>query len=185
MRHVTAINPETISGESNSAGTIRLRRTNYHHPDVQLLVAQVQQEYVCRYGSQDSSPIDEAEFDPPNGMFVIATVDGRPAAMGGWRRLDSLELDPATGQRGSPALGTAEIRRMYVSPEFRGRGLARAVLAELESTARDRGCGKLILETGLPQPEALALYRSSGYQDVPPFGHYAGSPLSVPLGKEL
>jgi GNAT superfamily N-acetyltransferase len=185
MRRVTAINPETISGESNSAGTIRLRRTNYHHPDVQLLVAQVQQEYVRRYGSQDSSPIDKAEFDPPNGMFVIATVDGRPAAMGGWRRLDSLQLDPATGQRGSPALGTAEIRRMYVSPEFRGRGLARAVLAELESTARDRGCGKLILETGLPQPEALALYRSSGYRDVPPFGHYAGSPLSVPLGKEL
>ena len=175
MRHVTATNPETISGESNGAGTVRLRRTNYHHPDVQLLVAEVQREYGRRYGSEDSSPIDEAEFDPPNGMFVIATVNGRPAAMGGWRAVDSPVVDK----------GTAEIRRMYVSPEFRGRGLARAVLAELESTARDRGCGQLILETGLPQPEALALYRSSGYQDVPPFGHYAGSPLSVPLGKEL
>ena len=74
---------------------------------------------------------------------------------------------------------------MYVSPRFRRRGLARAVLAELESTAWDGGCSQLILETGLPQPEALALYRSSGYQDVPPFGHYAGSPLSVPLGKQL
>ena len=59
--------------------------TNYQHPDVQLLVAEVQQEYVRRYGKEDSSPIDAAEFDPPNGMFVIATVDGRPAAMGGWR----------------------------------------------------------------------------------------------------
>jgi GNAT superfamily N-acetyltransferase len=164
------INPESIGGESNSAGTIRLRRTNYQHPDVQLLVAEVQQEYVRRYGSEDSSPIDEAEFDPPNGMFVIATVDGRPAAMGGWRAVDSAR---------------AEIRRMYVSPHYRNRGLARAVLSELETTARAAGAHQMILETGLPQPEALALYRSSGYQDVPPFGHYAGSPLSVPLGKQL
>jgi len=164
---------------------ISLRTTSYQHPDVQLLVAEVQQEYVRRYGSEDSAPIDAAEFDPPNGMFVIATVDGRPAAMGGWRRLDSHELDPVAAPDGLATPWTAEIRRMYVSPEFRGRGLARAVLAELEDTARDGGCWQLILETGLPQPEALGLYRSSGYQDVAPFGHYAGSPLSVPLGKQL
>jgi GNAT superfamily N-acetyltransferase len=153
-------------------GTISLRPTNYQHPEVQSLVAEVQQEYVRMYGKEDRSPIDAAEFDPPNGLFIIATVDGRPAAMGGWRRLDS------------PS-GTAEIRRMYVSPEFRGRGLARAVLAQLETTALDAGHRQLILETGLPQPEALRLYRSSGYRDVPPFGHYADSPLSVPLGKRL
>lgn len=180
MRHVTATN----RAASKPAG-ISLRPANYLHPDVQLLVTEVQQEYVRRYGSEDSSPIDEAEFDPPNGMFVIATVDGRPAAMGGWRRLGAHGLDPAAGPACPPAHSKAEIRRMYVSPEFRGRGLARAVLAELENTARDGGCGQMILETGLPQPEALALYRSSGYQDVAPFGHYAGSPLSVPLGKRL
>ncbi len=170
MRHVTATN----RAASKPAG-ISLRPTNYLHPDVQLLVAQVQQEYVRRYGSDDSSPIDEAEFDPPNGMFVVATVDGRPAAMGGWRAADSPVAPP----------GTAEIRRMYVSPPYRGRGLARAVLEELESTARAAGRRRMILETGLPQPEALGLYRTSGYQDVAPFGHYADSPLSVPLGKQL
>ena len=158
--------------EPNRVETIRLRSTGYQDPEVQSLVAEVQQEYVRMYGKEDSSPIDAAEFDPPAGMFVIATIDGRPVAMGGWRRVDA-------------PIGSAEIRRMYVSPEFRGRGLARAVLAHLEATARAGGCRQMILETGLPQPEALALYRSSGYLDVAPFGHYAGSPLSVPLGKPL
>lgn len=151
---------------------ISLRPTNYQHPAVQLLVAEVQQEYVRRYGKADGSPIDAPEFDPPNGVFVIACVDDRPAAMGGWRTITDL---------GS----AAEIRRMYVSPGFRGLGLARAVLNELETTARAAGRRRMVLETGLPQPEALALYRSSGYRDVAPFGHYAGSPLSVPLGKLL
>ncbi len=119
------------SGRIEQRRDDRLRRTNYQHPDVQLLVAEVQQEYVRRYGSEDSSPIDEAEFDPPNGMFVLATVDGRPAAMGGWRR-HLLDDEP----------GAAEMRRMYVSPHYRGRGLARAVLAELETTPGPPDAGR-------------------------------------------
>ncbi|MET0965780.1 MAG: GNAT family N-acetyltransferase [Nakamurella sp.] len=153
--------------------TILIRRTGYDDPDVQLLVAEVQLVYLERYGHQDHSPIAAAEFDPPDGTFLLAAVDGMPAAMGGWRR--HLLDDGAA----------AEVRRMYVSPQFRGRGLARAVLAELETTARDNGYPLMILETGVVQPEALELYRSSGYRDVPPFGHYAGSPLSVCLGKRL
>lgn len=158
---------------------IRLVPTEYHHPDVQQLVAQVQQVYVQRYGHEDVSPIDAAEFDLPHGIFFLATADGWPAAMGGWRRLSA---NPA---KVSIDESTAEVRRMYVSEQYRGRGLARAILARLESTAREQGCRQLILETGIVQPEALGLYRSSGYQDVPAFGHYAGSPLSVCLGKEL
>jgi GNAT superfamily N-acetyltransferase len=155
--------------------TVTVTPTSYCHPDAQRLVAEVQQEYVQRYGGADSSPIAAAEFDPPNGLFVLATVDGTPAAMGGWRR----HLGEAPDQ------AVAEVRRMYVSPPFRGRGLAKTILIRLEQTARTVGCRLMILETGLAQPEALGLYRSSGYRDVPAFGHYAGYPLSVHLGKQL
>jgi GNAT superfamily N-acetyltransferase len=127
----------------------------------------VQQEYVVRYGDQDGTPVDPAEFAPPRGLFLVAYVDGTPAACGGWR---AHETD-------------VELKRMYVTPAFRGRGLARAVLAELERTALAAGYRRVILETGSKQPEAIALYESSGYRPVPRFGYYANAPEAVHLGK--
>lgn len=101
-------------------------------------------------------------------------VDDVPAAMGGWRRHAPLaEWDDA------------EIKRMYVRPAYQGRGLARLILAELERTAARAGVTRLILETGLAQPEAIALYQSAGYVAVPAFGYYAAEPDSVHLGKPL
>jgi GNAT superfamily N-acetyltransferase len=146
---------------------VQIEVTSYDHPDAVALIADVQQEYVVRYGGEDSTPVDPAEFAPPDGLFLVAYVDGTPAACGGWR-----------------AHGTdAELKRMYVAPAFRGRGLARAVLAELERTAGEAGFRRVILESGQRQPEALALYRSSGYEPVPSFGVYADSPEAVHLGK--
>lgn len=134
------------------------------------MTAEVQLEYVRRYGGDgDTAPIDVDEFIEPGGRFVMAYVDGVAAAMGGWRR---------HGQ-------DAEIKRMYVRPAYQRLGLARAVLAHLESSAVDAGFTRLILETGLAQPEAVALYRSAGYVDIAAFGFYAGDPLSVHLGKVL
>lgn len=98
-------------------------------------------------------------------------VDDVPAAMGGWR----LHGDGGDG----------EIKRMYVRPDFQQRGLARQVLAAIERSAAEAGCGRLILETGLKQPEAVSMYRSAGYTDIPAFGFYAADPLSVHLGKVL
>ena len=74
---------------------------------------------------------------------------------------------------------------MYVSADVRGRGHARRLLAHLETTARAAGVDWLLLETGSRQPEAIALYRSCGYGDVPAFGYYATAELSVHLGKQL
>ena len=130
----------------------------------------MQQEYVRRYGDDgDINPIDAAEFVPPVGQFFMVYVDGVPAAMGGWRRHGE----------------DAEIRRMYVRPEFQRQGLARAVLDRIEQTAVEAGHTRIILETGSVQPEAVALYRSAGYADIPAFGFYAGEEISVHLGKEL
>lgn len=143
--------------------------TAFDNPDAVKLIAEVQQEYVVRYGDEDATPLDPAEFAPPRGLFLVAYVDGTPAACGGWR---ARETD-------------VELKRMYVSPAFRGRGLARAILAELERTAGEAGYHRVILETGQRQPEALALYRSAGYEPVPSFGYYADAPEAVHLGKAV
>ncbi|MBC7632461.1 GNAT family N-acetyltransferase [Aeromicrobium sp.] len=149
-----------------------LRVATYHSDDAQLLTAEVQLEYARRYGGDgDTAPIDTSEFDGPGGAFFMVYVDDVAAAMGGWRR------------HGDD--GDAEIKRMFVRPQFQRRGFARMILAELERTAALAGFTRLILETGLAQPEAVAMYRSAGYHDIPAFGFYASDPLSVHLGKTL
>ncbi len=138
------------------------------------MVAEVQAEYGRLYGgSGDVSPIDDDQFAPPDGLFVVLDVDDTAVAMGGWRR---------GGPRGD---GDAEIKRMFVRAEHRRHGYARLVLAELERTAREAGFWRLVLETGDKQPEAIALYRSAGYVDEPSFGFYADYDDSVHLAKTL
>jgi len=156
-----------------------IRQVPYDSADAQQLIEQVQQEYVTRYGGRDSARVDPKEFAPPRGLFAVAYDGDQPVAIGGWRR----HRPDAYG--GLPGRHPAEIKRMYVAAPARGRGLARAVLAYLEDTARAAGVDWLVLETGHRQPEAIALYRSSGYIDIPHFGTYANAPLAVHLGKRL
>ena len=137
---------------------------------VQRLIAEVQAEYVVRYGGVDRTPMEPAEFDPPTGLFVLGRLGGEPVACGGWR---------------TRTPGTAEIKRMYVSEHVRRRGLAVLVLAELERSAAAAGVREMVLETGRAQPEALAMYERCGYRPVPPFGFYQDAPLAVHLGKTL
>ena len=75
--------------------------------------------------------------------------------------------------------GYGELKRMYVRPAFRGRGLSRRALATLERIATERGLRRLILETGVRQPEAIGLYRSAGYRRIPAYGPYVEAPTSV------
>lgn len=161
---------------SEPSPPLPLEVVDYGHPDVQGLVAEVQAEYVARYGGPDDAPLDAEELAPPGGLFVLGRLRGRPVAMGGWRSIEEARV---------PGPRPAELKRMYVTPDVRGRGYARQVLAELERTAREAGRDWMVLETGLVQPEAIALYRSSGYCDVPAFGYYAASEESVHLGRRL
>jgi GNAT superfamily N-acetyltransferase len=148
--------------------TVALARLD--DPPVEELIELVQGEYVIRYGSRDDAPIDAEEFVPPQGLFLLATDGGVPVGCGGWRAL---------------AGGRAEVKRMFTVASHRGRGVARAVLAELERTAAAAGTTEMVLETGIVQPEAIALYLSSGYRPIDGFGHYAGEPLSRAFGKDL
>lgn len=156
--------------------TLRLEQVGYGHPDATRLIEQVQEEYVVRYGGRDESPVDPLMFDPPHGTFLVGYVGDEPVATGAWRR-SSVEAFGTTR--------TCEIKRMYVVPLARGAGHARVVLARLEETARAAGARAMVLETGIAQPEAIALYESCGYVTVPGFGHYRDSPMNRCLAKAL
>ncbi len=165
---------------SVSTRTGGFRRVRYDDPAVSALVARLQQEYVARYGGQDDTPISVDELRPPAGVFLVAYgAERMPVAMGGWRRHVEARSGRVPGER------AVEIKRMYVVPEARGLGLARRLLAALERLARVAGADQIVLETGLAQPEAIALYRSAGYLDIDAFGHYCASDQSVHLGKPL
>jgi len=156
--------------------SVEIRRVALDHPDARALIARVQEFYAERYGGADDDPMDPAEFAAPAGAFYVGYLDGAPVVTGAWRRIDVPRLG---------ATSTAEIKRMYVADEARGRGLARRMLAHLEDATRAAGFEALLLSTGLRQPEAIALYLSAGYLAVEGFGHYAGQELNRCYGKLL
>lgn len=156
---------------------LRLEQVRLTHPDALRLVADVQAEYTVLYGSPDETPLDPTVFDPPRGRFFVGYDADRPVATGAWRdRPDVTDLGLERA---------AEIKRMYVAPHARGRGLSRVVLAHLEESARAAGHDGLVLETGTLQPAAVALYTACGYVPVAGFGHYRDAPESVYLGRRL
>jgi GNAT superfamily N-acetyltransferase len=109
---------------------------------------------------------------------VVGYVDGGAVACGGWRARDEAD-DPALLR------GDAEVKRMFVEPSVRGHGYGRAVLACLERTAAQAGRLRMVLETGVAQPEAIRLYLGAGYGPMRPFGVYRDAPGSRHYAKTL
>jgi GNAT superfamily N-acetyltransferase len=161
----------STSAERLRDGTIAtLRPLPYDHPVAHDLVEQVQEEYVHRYGGRDAAVVDPAEFLPPLGIFLVAEIDGVPAGCGAWRVVSA---------------GVAEIKRVYVAPRFRRRGLAQVIVTALEEGVTRAGHTSVVLNTGREQPEALGLYADLGYGPIEGYGIYACSPGAVFLGKDL
>ncbi|MFF4752557.1 GNAT family N-acetyltransferase [Streptomyces sp. NPDC002514] len=156
-----------------------IRRVPFDHPDAVKLNDEVQAEYHLRYGDGgDATVLDALDFTPPRGVYLIAYDGGdRPVATGGWRSQD------ANGQGNED--GDAELKRMFVIEQMRGRGLARRILAALEEDARAAGRVRMVLETGTAQPEAIALYTSSGYEPCTKFGYYRHHESSLCYAKPL
>ena len=171
----TSAEPSAAAGRRLRDGAaVTLRALPYDDPLSQYLVEQVQQEYVRRYGGRDEAVVEHGEFLPPHGVFLVAEVGGVPAGCGAWRALGQ-------GPEGS----RAEIKRVYVEPGFRRRGLAQLIVAALEDGAARAGHRWVVLNSGQEQPEALALYAERSYVPVPGYGVYACSADAVFLGKEL
>jgi GNAT superfamily N-acetyltransferase len=156
-----------------------IRPVPFDHPDAVKLNDEVQAEYALRYGDGgDETYLEPSHFAPPNGLYLIAYDEaGVPVATGGWRAQEANEENYRDGD--------AELKRMFVIEQMRGRGLARRILAALEADARAAGRTRMVLETGTEQPEAVALYLSSGYQPCEKFGYYRFHESSLCYAKKL
>jgi GNAT superfamily N-acetyltransferase len=152
---------------------IDIRALRFDSPVAQSLIRAALADLGQRYGgSGDDTPVDAAEFELPDGAFLVAYLDGEAVGCGGWR---------SHGEAGD----TAELKRMYTAPAARGRGVARAVLAAVEQSAREQGRKRVVLECGDKQPEAIAMYTSAGYEPIPNFGFYADAPGCLSFGRPL
>jgi GNAT superfamily N-acetyltransferase len=128
------------------------------------VVARAEAELAARYGFLDDGELGltAAMFDPPTGVFLIARTESRAEPVGG------------AGLR-IVAPGTGEVRRLWVDPDWRGRGVGRDLMTRIEGAACDLGVSVLRIETGDRQPEAVALYQGMGWERV--FVTPEGAPL--------
>jgi putative acetyltransferase len=139
-------------------------------PDVIALVDELDAYQSVLYPPESHHGIDMDALSQPNVLFAVLR-DEEGGAVG----CGAIVVGKEYG----------EIKRMFVRPHFRGRGAAKALLAFLEGEAARSGCTLLMLETGISQPEALALYARCGYLRRGPFGDYWNDPLSVFMSKQI
>jgi GNAT superfamily N-acetyltransferase len=147
--------------------------TDLSDPVAQQLIERLDTELNTRSDvSHNFFHLGADETAQGRGVFLVARLDGEPVGCGATRLI---------------ADDTAEIKRMFVGPDARGMKVGQAILHELESHARRLGATRAALETGLVEthPEAQAIYRRAGYVEIPCWGEYAESPISVCFGKTL
>lgn len=151
---------------------MRIRRESFDSDSARALADALEAELLATYdGEPGSGGLPEASiFEPPGGAFLVGRVRGEAVACGGIARY---------------AETTAEIRRMYVVPEARGRGLSRLMLAALEDEALALGYSFVRLETGKLQAAAVGLYVSAGFGPIPRYGPFVDDPRSVCFEKRL
>ena len=133
---------------------------DWDDPDVQRLAAAQQEEVRARYDGKGEPGRAPSAADV-SVVLLVRDDDGTAIGCGALRALGD---------------GVAEVKRMYVVPAARGRGVSTAVLRGLEDAARERGWTTLRLETGPRQPEAIGLYTGAGYRPIEAFGAYRGDP---------
>lgn len=149
--------------------TIRCVRTDSGNQDFRALVALLDRDLSERDGSDHSF---YAQFNTVDAIrHAIVMYDGdKPVGCGAIKAWKP---------------GSMEVKRMFVLPEFRGRGIAILILKELERWAVSLACDTCVLETGKRQPEAIALYEKAGYNRIPNYGQYEGVANSVCFEKKL
>lgn len=134
----------------------------FDSPDARALRRELESDLAERYGG-DTEPGVKPSEESVLAFLIARDAEGTPVACGALLDLGD---------------GAAEIKRMYVRPEQRRRGLSRRVLEALEREALRRGFDRVRLETGERQPEAMGLYRSAGYEEIDKYGPYRDAPLS-------
>ena len=137
---------------------------------MRALIAELDAWLERLYPAENNYLLDVESLAAPDVAFWAVREPDALIGCGALKRLSRLQ---------------GEIKRMYVRPTTRGRGAGRSLLATIEAEARAQGLVELLLETGVDQPEAIALYRSSGYVPCGPYGDYRAHPLNLYLRKTL
>lgn len=155
--------------EEYAPSMIVILRTDSDNPDFIELVKLLDADLANRDGEEHSF------YAPFNTLTkikytVVAYENEKPVGCGALKEF---------------GVNTLEIKRMYVSPGSRKSGMATKILSELENWAAELSCTRCILETGKRQPEAIQLYKKSGYRSIPNYGQYAGVDNSLCFEKEI
>lgn len=149
--------------------TLNLIRTDSTNNDFRALVVDLDQDLAIRDGADHSFFAQFNKIDLIKNV-VVAYWKGIAVGCGACKEYQA---------------GTAEIKRMYVAPQYRGKGIASAILNELEQWAKELHFTHCILETGEKQPEAVSLYHKNGYKVIPNYGQYANVASSICFRKQL
>ncbi len=151
--------------------SVVIRRSTLSSADATRLITALNAELGAAFPEPGANhfSLSEEQIEPGNGAFLVAYLDNTAVGCGAVRRFDAV---------------TAELKRMYVEPSVRGRGIGRALVEALEREARLLGVTKVVLETGTRLTPAIKLYEGMGYVRIPLFGEYLASPdTSLCFGK--
>ena len=157
---------------STDLSDIEIRGADINSSTAAELITALNAELKKQYPEEGATHfrLGSDEVAEGSGAFLIGYAKGNPIGCGAIRKLDA---------------DTAEIKRMYVVPEARGKGISKKMLRALEEEGRRLGVRRIVLETGERQIEAMALYAGAGFVRIPLFGEYLDSPLSVCMAKDL
>jgi putative acetyltransferase len=151
---------------------IVIQRTNSENKDFQSLVVELDADLAQRDGVDMHAFYAQFNGITQLNQVVVSYENDKPVACGAFKPFGT-------------TTDTVEIKRMYTAPSMRGKGLASVILSSLEKWAVELGFTRAILETGIRQPEAIALYRKNGYVSIPNYGQYEGLEDSLCFEKKL
>lgn len=149
---------------------VDIRLESYNSEVVQRLIQSMADDLAKFYGPASYPPQDPTLWAPPRGAVLAAYLEGEPVACGAIIAFDAQ---------------TAEVKRMFTRPEYRRQGIAAAILATLEGTARQLGYRRLVLETGVPQTAAQAFYERRGFSRLECWPPHDMDPTSLCYGRDV
>ncbi len=149
--------------------SLTIKRTTSVNADFINLIARLDKDLLNRYDSAQKNYDEHNMIELIDTVLIIYDYE-RPIGCGCFKRFDN---------------DTAEIKRMFIESDYRGKGISKIILKELENWANGLGYSKLVLETGIKQPEAIGLYQNYGFKQIDNYGQYADMPNSVCFEKIL
>lgn len=148
---------------------VELKRTNSEDKDFQYLVSELDKDLAIRNGETNEIFVQYNKTDQIKNALV-AFIASTPVGCGAMKKYDP---------------NTMEIKRMYVALHLRGKGIAAAILQDLEKWAKELGYSKCVIETGDQMPEAIGLYKKSNYRVIPNYGPYRHIECSICFEKNI